>query len=191
MLNKIWPILIIISIIYSIINGNIGNLNNELFLSSQSAVNLCINFFSTLCLWNGIIQIIIKSKIINKIIKIFNPVINLLFPELKKNNKIKKEISMNIIANMLGLGNAATPMGIKAMESMQTINENKNKLSNSMMLFIVINTASLQIIPTTVIAIRNSLNSNNATEIIFPIWCASVFSIIFAIFSAKLLIKRK
>lgn len=191
MLNKIWPIIIIISIIFSFFTKNTEKINSDIFLSAQNSVNLCINFFSTLCLWNGIIKIIIKSKFINKIIKLFNPIINKLFPEIKNNKKIKKEISMNIIANMLGLGNAATPLGIKAMESMQEINNNKNKLSNSMMIFIVINTASLQIIPTTVIAIRNSLNSNNSTEIIFPVWCASIFSIIFAVLITKILIKRK
>lgn len=191
MLNKIWPLLIIISLIYSIISGNTEKLNNEIFLSSKNAVELGMTFLSTLCLWNGIINIIIKSKLLNKILKLFNPIINKIFPEIKENEIIKKEISMNIIANVLGLGNAATPLGIKAMESMQKINKEKNKLSNSMMLFIVINTASIQLIPTTVIAIRNSLNSKNSTEIIFPIWCASICSIIFAILFTKLLIKRK
>ena len=100
-------------------------------------------------------------------------------------------IKSNIIANLLGLGNAATPLGIKAMQSLQEVNKNKNKLSDSMFIFIVINTASIQIIPTTVIAIRTSLNSANPTCIILPIWCASICSILCAICIAKIIIKRK
>ena len=191
MLNKIWPVFIIISIIFSFFSGNIESVNNSIFSSAQNAVELCIIFFGTICLWNGFMQIIINSKLIKIIIKLLNPIINKLFIEIKNNEKIKKEISLNIIANILGLGNAATPLGIKAMKSMQEINNNKNKLSNSMIIFIIINTASLQLIPTTVIAIRNSLNSNNSTCIIFPIWCASFFTILFALLFAKILIKRK
>lgn len=191
MLNKIWSLIIIISILFSIFSGNIENLNNEIFVSAENAVKLCINLLGTLCLWNGIINIAIKSKKIDKINIILNPVINKLFPEIKNNNKIKKEISMNILANILGLGNAATPLGIKAMKSLQEENKNKNKLSNSMMMFIVINTASLQIIPTTIIAIRNSFNSNNPTNIIVPVWCSSICALLTAIIITKLLIRRK
>ena len=97
---------------------------------------------------------------------------------------------MNIIANIFGLGNAATPLGVKAMMSMQEENINKERLSNSMMIFIVLNTASLQLIPTTVIAIRSSLGSNNPTSIVFPVWCASICSIIVAIIVTKGLIKK-
>ena len=118
-----------------------------------------------------------------------NPILNFLFPSLITNNKIKKEISMNIIANILGLGNASTPLGLKAMESMQKENPKKDTLSNPMMMFIVINTASIQLIPTTVIAIRNSLNSQNPTSIIFPTWIATILAGISGIFVTKLLIK--
>ena len=135
-------------------------------------------------------QIAYKSKLINKIVKLLTPIIKILFPEIKKNEKIKKEVSMNIIANIFGLGNAATPLGIKAMTSMQEVNTEKDTLSNSMMMFIVINTASLQIIPTTVIAIRTSLNSGNPTSIVVPVWIATISSIIAGICITKILIKR-
>ena len=135
-------------------------------------------------------QIAYKSKMINIVVKILNPIIKKIFPEIKNNEKIKKEISMNIIANFLGLGNAATPLGIKAMTSMQEINNNKEKLSDSMMMFIVINTASLQLIPTTVIAIRTSFKSNAPTSIIVPVWVATLCSIISAVIVAKIIIKK-
>ena len=99
-----------------------------------------------------------KTSLINKLNKLLKPFINFLFPDLKNNEIAKQEISMNMIANILGLGNAATPLGIKAKKTMQKENKVKDTLSNSMMMFIVINTASIQLIPTNVIAIRTSLN---------------------------------
>ena len=96
---------------------------------------------------------------------------------------------MNMIANMLGLGNAATPLGLKAMQSMQEENSQKDRLSNSMLMFIVINTASIQIIPTTVIAIRNSLNSVDPSKIIFPVWIVTICAALAAILMGKILIK--
>ena len=121
MLNKIWPVFIIISFIYAFISGNVERVNSGIFESTESAVELCLTFLGTICLWNGIMQIAYKSKLINIVVKILNPLIKKLFPEIKNNEKIKKEISMNIVANIFGLGNAATPLGIKAMESMQEI----------------------------------------------------------------------
>lgn len=190
MLNYIWPIFLAVSIIYAFISGNIEKVNSGIFDSAKGAVELCIVFLGTISIWNGIMHIAYKSNLINIIVKLLNPIVKLLFPEIKNNNKIKKEISMNIIANVLGLGNAATPLGIKAMNSMQEIN-NSNRLSNSMMMFIVINTASLQLIPTTVIAIRSSFNSTNPTSIVVPVWGASICSIIAAVVITKILIKNK
>lgn len=190
MLNKIWPFFIIIAVIYATFSGNIEKVNSGIFESTKSAVDLSLVFLGTITLWNGIMHIAYKSKLINIISKILNPIIKMLFPEVKNNEKIKKEISMNIIANLFGLGNAATPLGIKAMNSMQEINNKKNTLSNSMMMFIVINTASLQLIPTTVIAIRTSLNSNNPTSIVVPVWGATICSIIVVIIITKLIIRN-
>lgn len=191
MLNKLWPIMIIISIIYAILSGNIDKLNKGIFESIDSAVELGITFLGTMCFWNGIMNIAFKSKLIEKMNKVLNPIINKLFPDMKKNNKIKKEISMNMLANILGLGNAATPLGIKAIKSMQEENEEKDTLSNSMMMLIVINTASIQLIPTTIIAIRTSLNSSEPTSIIIPVWCATVSAIIAAVTATKFLIKKE
>lgn len=190
MLNKIWPFFIIISIIYSIYSGNIFNINNAIFNSAEQTVNLCLTMFGTLCLWNGIMKIAIKTSLLDKLSKLLKPIISFIFPEIKNNEKISKEISMNMVANILGLGNAATPLGLKAMESMQKVNENKSKLSNSMAMFILINTASLQIIPTTVIAIRSSLNSENPTKIIFAVWVATIMAFATAIIIGKILMKK-
>lgn len=174
MLNKIWPLFIIISFIYAILFGNLNNLNTAIFESINEAIKLSISLLGTMCLWCGIMQIANKTSLVDKLTKVLSPIIKLLFPEMKKNKPIQKEISMNIIANMLGLGNAATPLGLKAMKSMQKENKKKDTLSDSMLIFIVLNTASIQIIPTTVIAIRNSLQSKQPTSIVFPVWIATI-----------------
>ena len=190
MLNKIWPFFIIISFVYSIYSGNIFDINNAVFDSAEQTVDLCLTMFGTLCLWNGIMKIAIKTSLIDKLTHILTPLISLIFPEIKNDEKISKEISMNMTANILGLGNAATPLGLKAMDSMQKVNKDKTKLSNTMAMFILVNTASLQIIPTTVIAIRSSLNSENPTKIIFAVWIATIAAFITAIVAGKFLMKR-
>ena len=189
MLNIVWPIFIIISFSYSIFFGDINLLNSEIFRSIESAINLSINLLGTVCLWNGIMQIASKTSVIDKLTRFLKPIIKRLFPELRNKPKIQKEISMNMIANILGLGNAATPLGLKAMKSMQEENPEKERLTDSMAMFIVLNTASIQIIPTTVIAIRNSLGSENATAIVFPVWIATICAAIVGIIVTKLLIK--
>lgn len=189
MLNIVWPIFIIISFSYAIFFGNLNSLNAEIFSSLENAIKLSINLLGTICLWNGIMQIASKTTVIDELTSFLRPIIRYLFPDLKKKPKIQKEISMNMIANILGLGNAATPLGLKAMKSMQEENEDKDVLSDSMAMFIVINTASIQIIPTTVIAIRNSLGSANPTSIVFPVWIATICAAICGIIAVKILIK--
>ena len=190
MLNILWPIFIIISFVYGLISGKVNEINNGIFKSLTDAVELTITFLGTICLWNGLMEIVKRTTLINKLTKILKPLINILFPELKENEKAKQEISMNLIANILGLGNAATPLGLKAMKTMQKENKKKDTLSNSMMMFIVLNTASLQLIPTNVIAIRTSLNSNNPTNIILPVWIATISAAIVGIIFTKILIKK-
>lgn len=157
MLNTLWPIFIIISFTYGIFSGRVSEINDSIFSSAKDAVDLCITLFGTICLWNGIMQIAENTKIIDLLKKIIKPIMKKLFPSVKKEDDAYTEISMNMIANIMGLGNAATPLGLKAMKSLQKQNENKDILSDAMFMFIVVNTASLQIIPTTVIAIRSSL----------------------------------
>ncbi len=190
MLNIIWPIFIIISFIYAILNGRVEEINNSVFESTKSAIELSISLLGTICLWNGIMQIASKTNIVKHLSKLLNPIIKKLFPDIKKEEKVHEEITMNMIANIMGLGNAATPLGLKAMQSMQRKNADKNRLSNSMAMFIVVNTASIQLIPTTVIAIRSSLGSNNPTAMIIPVWIATICAALAATISAKLLMKK-
>lgn len=190
MLNIIWPIFIIISIVFSIITGNIDNLNSAILNSGSDAVSITITFLGTMCLWSGIMKIMQETTIINKINNLLYPIMRILFPKIKKGDKAYNEITMNISANILGLGNAATPLGLKAMESLQEKNKTKESLSDEMAMFIIINTASIQIIPTTIIAIRSSLGAQNPTDIIVPIWIATIIADVIGILITKILIKK-
>ncbi len=135
-------------------------------------------------------EIAINSKIKKIISKLISPFINKLFPEIE-NKKTKEKISINMIANMMGMGNAATSIGIDIMQELQKENKHKKELSNSMIMLIVMNTTSLQIIPTTVIAIRNSLGSKEPLKVLLPIWIASFVSIVFATIATKIFIKTE
>ena len=189
MLNIIWPIFILLSFVFTIVNGNVDKVNESIFESAETTVQLTITFFGTICLWNGIMKIAQKTSIIESLTKLIKPLINFLFPEYKNNEKMKQQISMNMIANILGLGNAATPIGLKVMKSMQEDNIKKDTITKSMAMFIVINTASLQIIPTTVIAIRSSLNSNNPTNIVLPVLSATFAAFIAVVIITKIFMK--
>ncbi len=191
MMNYIWPIFIIVSIIYAIFAGNIEQINNSIFDSCETAVNLSITFLGTICLWTGLMEVLKNTSLIEKLKKLVNPIMKILFPNLNKDENVYEEISMNIIANLLGLGNAATPMGLKAMDSLEKKNEDKGKLSNEMMMLIILNTASIQLIPTTVIAIRSSLESSNPSKIIVPVWISTACAAIAGISAAKLIIRKR
>lgn len=189
MLNVFWPFCIVISIVIAILTGKVENINNSVFESTKSAVELTLTLIGTMCLWSGIMEIAVNTSIIEKIKKLLKPIMRFLFPKIKVQDKEYQEICMNIISNLFGLGNAATPLGLKAMKSMQEKNEEKDKLTDSMAMLIVLNTASLQIIPTTVIAIRTSLGSANPTKIIVPVWIATLAAAISAIIATKIFIK--
>ena len=191
MLNIIWPLIIVISYIYAILTQNIDKINEAVFQYTSSAIQLSITLLGTMCLWNGIMEIASNTRLINKFVHLLNPIIDFLFPENRKNKEIREQISMNMVANFLGLGNAATPLGLKAMQNMQKNNPNKDKLTDDMATFIILNTASIQIIPTTIISIRMSLGSLNPTKIIFAVWFSTICAAVVGIVLTKLCIKFK
>lgn len=186
MLNFIWCFFIIISIIYSIIFGNFTEVNNSIFKSMESTVSLILSLFGSMCFWNGIMNIVKNTTMIDKIKFFINPLIKFLFKDIDENSEMYKNISMNMTSNLLGLGNSSTPCGLKAIEEMQKENKSKNKLTNNQILFILINTASIQLIPTTIISIRTSLNSKNPSIIILSVWFASIVAFISMLIITKL-----
>ena len=166
MINYIWGGFFIIGIIYSFITGNTEGINNEILTSASSSVNMILQILPIMCLWLGIMQIASDSGLIKKLSRKITPLITKLFPDIPPEHEALTLISSNIIMNMLGLGNAATPFGLKAMKSMQSLNKEKDTATRSMITFLVINTASVTIIPTTVISFRIIAGSTNPTDIV-------------------------
>jgi len=176
MINKLWGFFIIIGIIVMISTGNIEALNDTILNSSKSGVNLVLDLIPVLVLWSGIMKIAENSGLLNKVAKVFQPLLSKLFPTLKKDSKALGYITSNIAANALGLGNAATPFGLKAMEEMQKENDKKDTASDAMITFLVLNTSGVTIIPTTVIALRMMHGSTGPEEIILPAILATICS---------------
>lgn len=191
MMNKVWPILIIFSFIASIINGNMSELSLSVIEGGQNAVELLLRLVSMLCLWGGIMEIADKSGITKALSRFMSPIIKLIFPKLRNEPYIREAISMNITANVLGLGNAATPLGLEAMRRLQTINEYDNKASDEMVVFVVMNTAAMHIIPTTVATLRGQYGSKNPMEIMPASILTSFCALTIAITVAKILNRRK
>lgn len=165
MINYIWGLFLLIGIVYSFFTNNTLNINQELLTSGSSAIDMIIKLIPLMCLWLGVMNIAIHSGLLDKMAKKISKVVNIIFPEIQDNEAISL-ISSNIIMNMLGLGNAATPFGLKAMKRMQELNNKKDTATRSMITFLVINTASVTIIPTTVISLRILNKSSNPTEIL-------------------------
>ena len=143
-----------------------------------------------MCFWSGLLEIAKKSGLTYKLSKILEPFMRFLFPELKKNSPAISAMLMNMVANFLGLSNAATPLGLKAMEELNKENNYRKRASNAMCLFVVINTASVTLIPTTVIAMRAAAHSNEPFSIIVPVWICSAISVTVGITLAKIMAKR-
>ena len=190
-MNYLWPILIIISLIFSIFNGTIQNVNNSIFSSVSDVVTLSLTLVGNMCLWCGLMKIIKGTKLINILTKLLTPILRWLYPDSKDNKEVMDAISINTVSNFLGIGNAATPAGLKAMEELQKENKNKDELSNSMIMLIVLNTTSIQLIPTTVIAIRASLGSPNPSGIIVPIWISTIAGTLAGVMITKMLLHHK
>ncbi|SES81503.1 spore maturation protein A [Oceanobacillus limi] len=181
MVNIIWACMAIIGILYAMINGTMDQVNEAIFESADEAVSLTIGLISVLVFWLGIMKIAEEAGILRVLAKIFRPIIIKIFPEIPKDHPAMGYILSNITANIFGLGNAATPMGIKAMEQMKELNGGSDSASRSMITFLALNTSSLTLIPTTVIAIRMQFNSLSPTEIVGTTIIATTVSSICAL----------
>lgn len=173
MINYIWGVFIILGITYSIINKD-PNLTNNLLTSGKNSIDMILTILPLMCLWLGITKIAQASSLLTLVSKKLSKVVRIIFPEIPKDHPAIGYISSNIVMNMLGLGNAATPFGIKAMEKLKELNKNKDVASRSMITFLVINTSSVTIIPTTVISLRLLHGSIDASEII-PVTILTTF----------------
>ncbi len=189
MLNYIWLFFILSAIILGAINGRLEDVTDAAFTSAGKAVTLSIGLIGLMAFWLGIMKIAEDSELIILLSKLVKPVAIRLFPDVPSDHPAIGSMVMNISANMLGLGNAATPLGIKAMEDLNKLNEHKGVASNAMCTFLAINTSSLQLIPIMAIGILKQVGYTNPTQIIGATIFATCISTIVAIVSVKLLEK--
>ena len=176
----------LISIICATVTGRMDSLSNSVLSGTSEAVSLIISTIGMMCLWTGLMKIADEGGITSFLAKLFSPILKFLFPEYPINSPASKAICMNITANLLGLGNAATPFGITAMKEMQKLNNNSHTANNSMVMFVVINTASLQVIPAFLAILRQKYGSETPFDILPSMWITAIISLTVGIIFAKI-----
>ncbi|MBU8907171.1 nucleoside recognition domain-containing protein [Desertibacillus haloalkaliphilus] len=181
MINVIWMAMILIGVAFAAINGRMEELNEAVFEGAKEAVTICFGLISILVFWLGLMRIAQVAGLLNGLAKVMRPLATRLFPDVPNDHPAMGYILSNMTANMFGLGNAATPMGIKAMEQLKELNGGKDSASRSMITLLAINTASITLIPTTVISIRMSYDSVSPTEIVGTTLMATTCSTVAAI----------
>jgi spore maturation protein A len=187
MIGYIWLFFIASSIITAIFTGRIEAVTESILNSAKLAVEIAVSLIGIMAFWLGMMKIAEKSGIITFISKLIKPLARLLFPDVPSNHPSIGSMAMNFSANALGVTNAATPIGIKAMKELQSLNSEKRTATNAMCTFLAINTASFQLIPASVIAVLVASGSSNPSEIIAPTAAVTVFALIIAVIAAKVL----
>ena len=180
-MNTVWVLLITGSVLLSILNGRVGEFTKAIFEGAKSAVEVSLFLLGIVALWLGITKIIEESGLIHRLSRGFRFFVSRLFPQVPRDHPALTSITLNLLANLFGLGNAATPLGIKAMQDLQSFNPDKETITFEMMLFVVINTASIQLIPFTVIGILADFGAQNPAAVVLPTLLATILSALFAV----------
>ena len=187
MLNILWVIMIAGGIFFAAFHGTMGQITESFISSSTEAVNLCIFMLGVIGVWNGMTEIAVKSGLMKKIAKTMYPFIHWLFPDIPPRHKANEYIAANMAANILGLGWAATPAGLKAMRELQKLEEGGGRASDMMCAFLVLNISSLQLVPINMIAYRSQYGSVNPAAVVLPAICATMISTIAGIVFIKIM----
>lgn len=187
MLNILWVIMIAGGIFFAAFHGTMGQITESFISSSTEVVNLCIFMLGVIGVWNGMMEIAVKSGLMKKIAKTMYPFIHWLFPDIPPRHKANEYIAANMAANILGLGWAATPAGLKAMRELQKLEEGGGRASDMMCAFLVLNISSLQLVPINMIAYRSQYGSVNPAAVVLPAICATMISTIAGIVFIKII----
>ncbi len=193
-MNYIFSGMVILSLITAFFTGKIDETVSAALDGAKSSVEIILSFAGIMCMWSGFLRLLEEGGMASIIAKLIRPITKILFPRLEKNSVAMEKISANISANLLGVGNAATPAGIEAMCELDKLNKRPDTASDEMSIFTVINTASIQLVPTTIIALRASFGSQNSECIMLPIWISSVCAVVCAVSAMKFILfvrKRK
>lgn len=191
MMNYIWVTLVAIALIAGVFTGNISEVQEAVFSFSETAVEIVFGLVGIMVFWMGLMKVAEEAGLTEKLGRAIKPVMKRLFPDVPEDHPAMSSMVMNIAANMLGLGNAATPFGLKAMKDLQKLNKTKDVATDAMVMFLAINTSSITLIPATILALRSSAGSAEPTVVVGPIILATTISTVTAIAAAKLLGKSK
>ena len=187
MLNILWVIMIAGGIFFAAFHGTMGQITESFISSSTEAVNLCIFMLGVIGVWNGMMEIAVRSGLMKKIAKAMYPFIHWLFPDIPPRHKANEYIAANMAANILGLGWAATPAGLKAMRELKKLEEGGGRASDMMCAFLVLNISSLQLVPINMIAYRSQYGSVSPTAVVLPAICATMISTLAGIVFIKMM----
>ncbi len=180
-MNVLWLILLSVSIVFAVFTGKLEAFTQALFDGAKSAVEISLFLLGIISVWLGITRILEDSGLIYRIAHMFRPILSRLFKNIPNDHPSLTAITLNVLANLFGLGNAATPLGIKAMQELDSLNEDKGTITFEMMIFIVLNTASIQLIPFSVIGILAAYGAENPAEIVLPVLIATLVSALTAL----------
>jgi len=189
MMNLVWVLMILGGIIAAAVNGRIDVVANSIVSGGEQAITLCLALLAVLSFWMGLARVAERAGLLQLLARLLSPFLRPLFPSLKHNQEAMRHVVLNFAANLLGLGNAATPFGLKAMHAMQEANRDKETATDAMCTFLAINTSSVTLIPATIIAYRAAADSANPAEIIGAAIIATTASTIVAIIAVKALAK--
>ena len=192
-MNKLLPVMLLISFICAAATGRMAELSAAVVSGSSSALELILNLAAIMCFWGGVMEIAEQTGITKGLSRLVSPFLKIIFPHLRKEEYALEAISLNVSANMLGLGNAATPLGLEAMKRLQQINSDSETASDEMVTFVVMNTAAMRIIPTTVASLRGQYGSAESMAILLPtlLTTASALAVGLAVARLGCIIKRK
>lgn len=193
MMNYLWAGMILLSLLAGVFLGNPEGFSSSVMDGATEATELLISVVGIICFWSGMMEIAKRSGITDYLAKLFSPVMRLLFPAVKRDSEAMRYMTLNISANLLGLGNAATPLGIEAMKALRKESPLEDTASDEMVLFVVLNTASLQLLPTTLGAYRANYGSKSPFDIMPAVWVSSIAALVAGVTVAKTfcLIKRR
>ena len=191
MMSYIWGGMIVLSVLAAFFTGRIDAVAQGALDGAGAAIEMALSLLGMMCLWSGLLEIAKRAGLTEKLARLLKPVTRLLFPRLSPESPAVRAMVMNITANLLGLSNAATPLGLAAMAELDKINPQKGVASNEMCLFVVINTASISLLPTTVITLRAAAGSADPFGIVLPVWICSVIALVFGVIAAKIMAKGK
>lgn len=190
MMNYVWAGMILAAYLFALMNGNVEAVTQGALDGAKSAVEMTLALLGMMCFWTGLLEIAKRSGMTEKLARLARPLMSFLFPQLKRDGTAVSTIVMNMTANFLGLSNAATPLGLKAMEELNRANGGSSRASDAMCMFVVINTASINLIPTTLITLRSAAGSSDPFGIIVPVWISSLLSVAVGVATVKMFSKK-